>query len=293
MSDKERDGYSASDTGGEESQPNDEPPSAEPKAEVVEKNGRFRIEVIAPNRCPVTHLDYEVPAFRSMIESILREAVAKGKTIIYFQIDMTNLKGLNDALTHDGGDSAIREFAEMLSVKLDEYRKLPEVSKAYFYRPKAGGDEFKGFVILDRDEGVIQDVMRELGEVCHEPFEFPYYEQVAGGDLKKKDWFITASCGIVSYSGENSSQIQHLLQHLEGESAQKLIDEQNQELKKLLEQTLHDKQSLPVEVFIQRVVENWGHRRIPPQILAQLLWILDGKVTARDLGLPIIRHQSE
>ena len=87
--------------------------------------------------------------------------------------DLDHLKQINDNFGHDGGDTALRSAAQLLS------HTLPKDSPI----GRTGGDEFTGCFLMTPDftEEVFMDRLQELMDKCNSIWDLPFYVELSIG----------------------------------------------------------------------------------------------------------------
>jgi len=110
---------------------------------------------------PITGLPYETGGARRYLIEETRQALNQGTRVFFLEIDLNQLKDLNKKYGHEGGNQAIKAFAEE---KIRALMESGEIAFFYFYRPQAGGDEYK-VVMVAKEEEEIAAKMREEIEI--------------------------------------------------------------------------------------------------------------------------------
>lgn len=87
--------------------------------------------------------------------------------------DLDHLKQINDTFGHDGGDTALRSAAQILT------HTLPKDSPI----GRTGGDEFTGCFLMTPDftEEVFMDRLQELMDKCNSLWDLPFYVELSIG----------------------------------------------------------------------------------------------------------------
>lgn len=201
----------------------------------------------------VTGLPYETPEVRKK----LIEAIGRGGNWVMVDMDVNNLKGLNDRLGHKLANEILKEFGEM---KKKKTANEAEVEGFYFYRPQAGGDEYKLLARVRR---------KESGESLRERLrEREIIRQVE----------VSGEVGLSMTEGKKEEGGK-ILQALEEEAGERLGREKLRYLDRLASQTVGKGRQMGVEEYIEFVCNNWGTRRITPEILKLILFQVKAKIT--------------
>lgn len=217
-----------------------------------------------PNVDPITSLPYETPEVRKRLISRVMEVISTGKSVYFWEMDLNGLKGLNDRYGHETGNRAIRRFAEEKVRLLEE---AEEVEAFYFYRPQAGGDEFKA-VIIGGEKEEIREKMKEEVEMG----EIRLRGSVGMAESRKEGETPLTFEETAKIFGEMEEEAKNLLDEEKRERVKKTINE-------LIEQVGAETSEKILKKIATVLAEN---RRLSEKEIAELLRIL--LVTARAEG---------
>lgn len=136
------------------------------------EDGLIIITAIEINIDSVTGLPHATEAFKMGNLALIKELFLEKKMKMTFvDVDLRNLKGLNDLLTHDGANVAIRFYSDTV---LNRAKKRIEAKGGLLvpYRPQAGGDEFKLIFFGDVDPEELKEIFADV----------PYSATLPGAD---------------------------------------------------------------------------------------------------------------
>lgn len=237
---------------------------------VVKNN---ELVIMAPNECPITGLPFETIGFRGKLYGILEEARSRGMRAIYVDLDLDDLKGLNEACGHVRANDGIRLFAEEKIKRLEQMTDRG-LSSLYFYRPQAGGDEFKVLAIFDKSRP-IEELVEEIDGKLREEVLFGYEE----GKTKK----LATSCGIMPSDLENEDIVGTFLT-MQKQADEQLSIEKMDKIIALLKETIDFGRKSSIRDYAEEITRRWGSRRMTAKVLWTILNHFEGKIVAQILA---------
>lgn len=226
-----------------------------------EKNKTHELLGETVNICPVTGYPFEIPRAREKILDILQEAIKNCQIVIFIDADLDNLKRLNDVLGHEGSNKGIRAVMEEKEKTL---LGLDGVDTVLFYRPQAGGDEYKALLLLRSLEVDEEIIVRSLKNILKPDTKF----QLEG----KKTTPISCSFGITIKKCEGRENAGELLQEMESQAEEKLANEKLEKIAQKLNETIKVRSGLCLQEYITSVAAEWGSRRVGEKGLETILY---------------------
>ncbi|MBU3935401.1 GGDEF domain-containing protein [Patescibacteria group bacterium] len=189
----------------------------------------------SPNVDAITGLPFEAKGVRQRLIEEMVEALNSGHGVCFLEMDLNGLKGLNDNCSYEAGNEGIKKFAEEKFRVLDESE---EVVGFYFYRPQAGGDEYKAVIIVEKGtEGKerIEAKMREKVEMEAKNKKGELVTVVLSGSIGMIEVEKDGETGAVNFR-----EVAIIFEKMEAEAGILLDKEKEREKKRAKRKTIED-----------------------------------------------------
>jgi len=208
---------------------------------------------------PITEYPVETPQARGKVLEILQEAINTKNSVIFIDADIDNLKVLNDVLGHKVTNIGIKR---VIQEKENILLNMNEIENVLFYRPQAGGDEFKAMLFLsntNEEENIKQKLWNALKQDTNfKPEDKPVVN-------------IGCSYGITMKKLNGDENPGELLQEMESQAEERLVGEKMNKITQRLNETIKSGTSLDKNAYIELIVSEWGSRRMGNDVLKTIL----------------------
>ena len=227
---------------------------------IYEKNRTSELLSDTMNVDPITNYPVETPQARGKILEILQEAINANKSVIFIDADIDNLKVLNDVLGHKVTNIGIKK---VIQEKENVLLNMEETASVLFYRPQAGGDEFKVMLFLS-DTSEEENIKQKLWNVLKQDTNFKPED--------KANVNIGCSYGITMKKLNGDENPGRLLQEMESQAEERLVGEKMNKITQKLNETIESGTSLDTNAYIELIVSEWGSRRMGNEVLKTILF---------------------
>ncbi len=209
---------------------------------------------------PVTGYPVETSQARGKVLEILREAISTHRSIIFIDSDIDNLKVLNDAV---GKKMANHGIKAVIEEKERDLLNMDGIATVLFYRPQAGGDEFKTLLLLSATNEDEENIKKDIWNVLKTDTSFK------PGD--KSVVAIGCSYGIVMNKPTGDENPGELLQEMENQAEEKLVKAKMDKITQKLNETIESGTGLETREYINLIVSEWGSKRLGNDVLKEIL----------------------